>query len=246
MSQCIFCKKSSARFTTREHILPESLGGGDWAILPDGLYCDQCQNRFGSEIEQQALQDYPFSFFRVFLGIPTKKGKAPWFKSWEGTIRASLKPGTFGYDPALPFEQTILNAQKTQIRLLAHPLKPEMIARFLIKMGIEVVAADSAEDAFLSKFDPARRYALTGDKLHSWWYLQREEMDLASRFLTQGVSAAEWCQNVTLEVIRLNEQEELFHLRLLYVDLFAPLTKSIEPQLNGLEEPEYRLFRVQT
>ena len=38
MSRCIFCKNSSARFTTREHILPESLGGGDWAVLPDGIH----------------------------------------------------------------------------------------------------------------------------------------------------------------------------------------------------------------
>ena len=71
MPKCIFCKLTTGPFTTREHILPESLGGGDWAILPSGLLCDECQNRFGSSIEQQALIDYPFSFFRVFLGIPT-------------------------------------------------------------------------------------------------------------------------------------------------------------------------------
>ena len=95
MPKCIFCKSTTGMFTTREHILPESLGGGEWAILPNGLLCDECQNRFGSLIEQQALIDYPFSFFRVFLGIPTKKGKPPWFDSWEGIIKASLQPGTF-------------------------------------------------------------------------------------------------------------------------------------------------------
>ena len=167
MSRCIFCTSSSAQFTTREHILPESLGGADWAVLPDGLFCNECQNKFGSEIEQQALGDYPFSFLRVFLGIPTKKRKAPWFNSWEGTIRASLQPGTFAYDPAPPFEKATVAGSKTQIRLLAHPVKPHMVCRFLIKMGIEVVAADKPEDAFLSKFDSARRYALTGDKTGS-------------------------------------------------------------------------------
>lgn len=244
MARCIFCTSSSAQFTTREHILPEALGGGDWAILADGLYCDDCQNRFGSEIEQQALDDYPFSFFRVFLGIPTKKRKAPWFKSWEGIIRASLRPGAFGYDPGPQFEKPTLDGGKTQLRLLAHPLKPHMICRFLIKMGIEVVAADEAQDAYLSKFDAARRYALSGEKTDTWWYLQTERMHEASRFLTQGVSAPEWSQNIELEVIKLDEQQEIFHLKLLYLDLFTPLTESVEPEMEGIEEPEFRLFRV--
>ena len=244
MGRCIFCGDSSGQFTTREHILPESLGGGDWALLPDGLYCDACQNRFGSEIEQQALADYPFSFLRVFLGIPTKKGKAPWFNSWEGKVRASLRPGTFGFDPAPPFEKAIMDGRKTQIRLVAHPLKPDMVCRFLLKMGIEAVAADSSNDAFDRKFDAARQYALTGDKKANWWYLQNERMDDASRFLTRGVSEYEWFQNVKLEVVRLDGEQEMFHLRLLYLDLFSPLTAHVQPQMTGLEEPEFRLFRV--
>jgi len=244
MARCIFCKDSSGQFTTREHILPESLGGGDWAVLPYGLYCDVCQNRFGSEIEQQALEDYPFSFFRVFLGIPTKKGKAPWFNSWEGTIRASLQPGTFGFDPALPFEKATMDGSKTQIRLLAHPLKPDMVCRFLLKMGIEVVAADSPADVFHGEFDAARHYALTGDKTVQWWYLQNEHMDEESHFLTRGVSEYEWSQNVRLEVVKLEAEQEMFHLSLFYLDLFSPLTADVQPQMEGLEEPEFRLFRV--
>ena len=244
MPRCIFCKNSPARFTTREHILPESLGGGDWAVLPDGIYCDECQNRFGSEIEQQALADYPFSFFRVFLGIPTKKGKTPWFNSWEGTIRASLQPGKFGYDPAPPFETATTDGTKKQIRLLAHPMKPHMVCRFLIKMGIEVVAADNVVDVFKAKFDSARQYALTGDKTDAWWYIQVERMNEASHILTKGVSESEWFQNVKLEVIRLEEEQEMFHLRLLFLDLFTPLTESVQPEIEGMEEPEFRLFRV--
>ena len=244
MPSCIFCKSETAKFTTREHILPESLGGGDWAVLPDGLYCDECQNRFGSEIEQQALGDYPFSFLRVFLGIPTKKRTAPWFTSWEGTIRASLQPVTVGFDPAPPFQKATVERRKTVMRLLAEPMKPHMICRFLIKMGIEVVAADNTADAFNVKFDSARRYSLTGDKTGAWWYLQNERMQEASRFITRGVSEAEWLQNVKLEVIGLERDKEMFHLKLLYLDLFTPLTQGIEPDIKGLDEPEFRLFKV--
>jgi len=244
MTCCVFCRSTSGPFTTREHVLPESLGGGDWAVLPEGLFCDSCQNSFGSEIEQQALGDYPFSFFRVFLGIPTKKGKAPWFKSWEGTIRASLRPGNFGYDPTPYFENAILEGRKTQIRLLAHPLKPDMICRFLLKMAIEVVAWDNSQDVFCPKFDEARHFALTGEKPRKWWYLQRERVDIASRFFTQGITTNEWAENVQLEVVKLDEEQEVFHLALLYIDMLAPLTSKITPELDGLEEPEYRLFWV--
>ncbi len=244
MPRCIFCKRTSSHFTTREHILPESLGGGHWALLPDGLFCDDCQNRFGSEIEQQALGDYPFSFLRVFLGIPTKKSKSPWFKSWEGTIRASLQPGTVGYDPAPPFESAAMAGDKTQIRLLAHPMKPDMVCRFLLKMGIEVVAADDADDVFQSKFDSARRYALTGDKTAPWWYLQMERMDEASRLFTHGITESEWVRSVKLEVIKLEEGQEMFHLGLTYLDLLTPLTTAVQPEMEGMQEPEFRLFRV--
>lgn len=244
MKRCLFCGDRSGEFTTREHILPESLGGGDWSVLPDGLFCNVCQNRFGSEIEQQALGDYPFSFLRTFAGIPTKKGKPPWFNSWEGTIRASLKPGTFGFDPTPFLEGATVDGRKSQIRLLAYPIKPHMVCRFLLKMGLEVVAADSPVDVFNSKFDAARTYALTGEKSVPWWYLQNERMEEASAVITRGVSQAEWCDGVKLEVIKLGRKQEMFHIRLLYLDIFLPLTTDIQPEMEGLEEPEFRLFRV--
>lgn len=244
MAHCIFCNDTSGKFTTHEHILPESLGGGNWAVLPNGLFCDTCQNRFGSEIEQQALRDYPFSFLRVFMGIPNKKGKAPWLPSWEGTVRASLQPGTFGFDPALPFEKAVNDGIKTQIRLVAQPQKPDMICRFLLKMGIEVVATDNPEDVFQNKFNHARKYALTGDKTVPWWYLQNERSDEASRLIMQGVTEAEWFTTVKLEVIKLDGEQEIFHLRLLYLDLFVPLTTNVKPHFDSLQEPEFRLFRV--
>lgn len=103
MPKCIFCKSTRRAFTTREHILPELLGGKDWALLPMGMFCDMCQNLFGSHLEQLALKDYPFSLLRVLFGIPTKKGKAPWVSIGKEALRASSVQGTVGYDPAGPF-----------------------------------------------------------------------------------------------------------------------------------------------
>ena len=244
MPQCIFCRSDAGGFNTREHILPESLGGGDWAILPDGLMCDICQNRFGSEIEQQALSDYPFSFFRVFLGIPTKKGKPPWLDSWEGAIRATSVPGHIGYDPSAPFERAAYDGSKTQMRLLADPRKPHMVCRTLLKMGLEVVASDNRNDVFRSQYDMARSYALTGEKNSAWWYLQVENIDFASKMITRGVAFSEWQEGISMRVTEIEDGAEIFHLHLLYVDMLVPLDPRIHPDINGLSEPEYRLFRI--
>lgn len=245
MRKCIFCKSEKGKFTTREHILPESLGGGEWAILPDGLLCDECQNRFGSSIEQQALIDYPFSFFRVFLSIPTKKGKAPWFNLWEGTIMASLQPGSFVYEPSEHFENAIENGRKSQIRLLAHPLKPQMVCRFLLKMGLEVVAADNPQAVFDEKFDKARNFALLGEKQEDWWYLQYEDYSVASHYVTHGVTTQKWVENIKLEVEIIEDDAEIFHLKLMYMDLITPLEPRVKPPPKAsLSEPEYRLFIV--
>jgi hypothetical protein len=164
MNQCIFCKTTDGTFRTREHILPESLGGGDWAILPPGLFCDSCQNVFGSSIEQQALADYPFNLLRTFLGVPTKKRKAPWFDCGEGRIDSALVQGQFHYKAATPFAAGLENGTKTQLRIPAYPKKPGMVCRALLKMGLEVIAADNHEDALSSRFDGAREFALRGVK----------------------------------------------------------------------------------
>jgi len=245
MPKCIFCKSVTGTFTTREHILPESLGGGDWAILPDGLLCDDCQNCFGSSVEQQALADYPFSFFRVFLSIPTKKGKVPWFNSWEGTIKASLQPGLIDYEPSGSFKNAIEGARKSQIRLLAHPLKPQMVCRFLLKMGLEVVAADNPQAVFDEKFDKARNFVLLGEKWGDWWYLQYEDTSAASYYITHGVTPQEWVENIKLEVEIIKADAEMFHLKLLYMDLFTPLETRVKPPpMDCLSEPEYRVFLI--
>ncbi len=245
MEQCIFCKTTSGKFTTREHVLPESLGGGDWALLPDGLFCDDCQNKFGSTIEQQALADYPFSFFRVFLGVPTKKGKAPWLKSWEGEVYGCPKPGRIGYDPAQEFAGALENGTKTQMRLIAEPRKPDFVCRTMIKMGIEVVAADNASDALQEKFDPAREYALTGKKDAKWWYLQREDMTQASNLISKGITPKEWFDGVQMNTELIEGTAEVFHLKLLYLDVITPLEPCIQPpNMTELPEPGYRLFVV--
>lgn len=245
MNTCIFCKSTGNIFNTHEHILPESLGGRNWAVLPDGLLCDNCQNRFGSSIEQQALDDYPFSFLRTFLGIPTKKGKPPWFESWEGTITASSNRGSFGYLPVEIFKKPLVAGQKSQIRLIAHSSKPEIVCRFLLKMGLETVASDNSEEIFNKKYDAARKYSLEGEKEDKWWYLLHVDFTSAANFFSKGVTEKEWTSSVSLQVTAIGDDAMVFYLKLLYLDMIVPLEARILPATNDLSEPEYSLVVVQ-
>lgn len=243
--RCIFCKTTEGDFKTKEHILPESLGGGDWAVLPDGLMCDKCQNIFGSSIEQQALADYPLAYVRTFIGIPTKKGKVPWFNSWEGEIAGSLSPGEFVYEPSSIFKEAEEKGGKTQIRLLAHPLKPSMICRFLLKMGLEVIAEKDTDYVFEEKFDKAREYALKGTKRDKWWYLEHDDLEQGNFYIKNGVTEEEWIDNVELRIIHVGEDAEALHFRLLFVSFIVPLEQRIKPPpMESLPEPMFRLFVI--
>lgn len=191
MNKCIFCGTSSGPFSTREHILPESLGGGDGALLPDGLFCDSCQNRFGSHVEQMAIGDFPFSLVRVMLGIPTKKGKAPWVKTWEGVLHGHPAPGVVSYDPTPMFEAATLCGKKTVIRVLAETRRPDMVCRMLLKMGIERLALDG-DIVFEARFEPARVFALSGQKPGTWWYVQHTDMCNGPQNLDRNFPFLRW------------------------------------------------------
>jgi hypothetical protein len=243
--RCIFCKTVEGEFNTKEHILPESLGGGEWALLSKALVCDKCQNIFGSTVEQQALGDYPFSHIRAFMGIPTKKGKAPWFNSWEGKIIASPFPGMVAYEPSKIFKDAMESGKKTQIRLLAHPIKPYMVCRFLIKMGLEVLAEKDAKHIFKKKFDNAREYALKGVKRGKWWYIEHDDLPKWNLYITNGITEGEWSDNVELGIVHVGEGAEAFYFRFLFVCFIVPLEQRIiAPPIESLPEPIYRLFVV--
>lgn len=245
MAKCIFCKSESSGFNTKEHILPESLGGGEWAILPGGLFCDGCQNKFGSEIEQQALADYPFQAFRVFFAIPTKKKKAAWLKSpTEGTFR-SHAPGFLAYEPPPILEDAVVRGEKTHFRLIAEPMKPEMTCRTLLKMAIEILACESADLALKEEYDPARKYALSGAKDGNWWFYLIEDLALMMELVNQGKGKEGIEAEVFLEINKIAEGAEVFHLRLFYLDLFVPLQPWIGPPEDvGNEKPMGRVFIV--
>lgn len=241
---CIFCQKPAIRASV-SHVLPASLGGEEWACLPDGLVCSQCNRYFGDKVEGLALNSFPFLPFRLFLGIPTKKGVAPKMMVHLGTLRGSLRSGHFGIDPVSPEVEKALDQGKiTQIRILAEPTEPVAVCRMLVKMGLEVVAMDSPDDARSSKFDSARVFARRPAKGMEWWFFINTDHTGFFSKVRNGISIEDWVHGVSLSVHQF-DGFEVFGLQLLDMIIFTPLdVRVLPPDMKEFPEPDYRLFHA--
>ena len=217
---CIFCSKE-AEGATISHILPASLGGEEWACLPDGLVCSRCNQYFGEKVESFALGSFPFLPFRLLLGIPTRKGSAPTMKTHLGILRSGPFPGQVGIDPARPeIEAGIKSGKTSQLRILAEPTEPVAVCRMLVKMGLEVVAADSAEAARDSRFNSARIFARAPARGTEWWWFMSTNHEQLFRRFRYGISIEEWIEGVSLSVHQF-DQFEAFRLQLLDMVIFT-------------------------
>jgi len=244
--KCIFCKHDLVN-STRTHILPASLGGEEWACLPDGIVCSRCNQYFGEKVERLALESYPFLPFRILLGIPTRKGKAPKISTHLGTIKGSPLPGCIGIDPvSSEVEQGISNGRINQIRILAEPTAPLAVCRMLVKMGLEVVANDSLDDAQSSTFESARTFARNPARGTQWWFMvNTDHENLFNRFRC-GITREDWFNGVNLSVSQF-DAFEAFRLQLLDMIIITPLDSHVmSPNKDDFPEPDFRVFEIVT
>jgi hypothetical protein len=75
-TRCIFCKQNSSSSTSREHIIPESLGNIEH-VLPPGVVCDKCNNYFARKIEKPLLDSDSFRYQRFENLIQNKRKRIP-------------------------------------------------------------------------------------------------------------------------------------------------------------------------
>jgi hypothetical protein len=211
LARCIFCQ-GNGPFSTREHILPESLGGDDGFTMKRRTVCDKCQNYFGAKIEAVSLNNYPFSHWRTFGGIRTKKGKIPFFDFFEGTLFGPDNSGTMSVAFHPLFHTALLEGRKTQMRLLAEPHDTTIVCRFLLKMAIELMHEDRVADVYENRFRPACRFARMCPSGSKWWFMLVESDD-------DGV-----CR---LDICDIGEKNYMFLISNGYTSLIVPLTESI-------------------
>lgn len=164
--RCIFCLKTKGPFTREEHPIPESLGNDD-LVLPPGLVCDGCNQYFGSKVEQEVLGKAPFAVARVSQAIRNKKGRHP----SVGTDGLSLRSLGF-WDRLLfrsdPPHRSIWPLQGGRLALNPQWVHPDLLVRFLLKVGLELLALSDDVDPFSSMFDGARECARRGHRAGGW------------------------------------------------------------------------------
>jgi hypothetical protein len=160
---CLFCRRTRGPFSRVEHVVPESLGNDD-TFLPAGFVCDPCNQYFGSKVESRVLASPPFNVERVAQAIRTKKGRLPWY---DGPEYALVSTGY--WDQALVFDKgDPERAWRAIARGVISSDTPigygEFLARFLIKVGLELLVWAENTDPYASDFDAARRCARFGDR----------------------------------------------------------------------------------
>jgi len=130
------------------------------------------------------------------------------------------------------------------MRILAEPTEPVAVCRMLVKMGLEVVAMDSPDDARSPKFDSARVFARRPAKGMEWWFfINTNHTGLFAKF-RNGISIEDWVNGVSLSVHQFDEFEA-FRLQLLDMIIFTPLdVRVLLPNMQEFSEPDYRLFHV--
>ena len=139
-NRCALCS-SQEGFTTREHIVPESLGN-DVLVLPPGWVCDLCNN-VCSAFESRALHNSILGFERCRLGVVTKKAKPA--KATVGGIEWIALPD----EPPNVLSANVHHKQTpNRLPLLSHGMTAFKvhdksnadISRLLLKIGVELLA----------------------------------------------------------------------------------------------------------
>lgn len=175
---CIFCKKPISSETVA-HVIPQSLGGDGFRILPPGLECAACNQYFGSKVESLALSSFPFLPYRIFMQIPTAKRKSPKLQTPLGLLQCTGTPGVFGMDCAVGGveQQFWADRQEGLVLIPAMCTQPLAVARLLLKMGIEAIAYSGANYALQKDLDEARQFARAPKNGTSWWFTMRVDHD---------------------------------------------------------------------
>lgn len=199
--RCIFCKSNDRAFTSREHIVPESLGNTDH-LLPPGIVCDWCNNYFARKVESPILNSAFFTQARNRAVIPNKRNRVPAIDvlSFPNPLHLQLAASTDGDRSICAADEADNDAFIEIVRTggsfsvvfpVAELPSGRLFARFLAMMAIEAWAkkileanGDLAADLIdKPELDEIRRFARFGDGVETWPYSTRHLYPESHRFM---------------------------------------------------------------
>ncbi len=168
-----------------EHAIPESLGNDDF-VVPAGFVCDVCNQYFGAKIEGRILEAPPFNIERIAYAVPTKKGKLAKYFDDDFVLASSGAGNTLLVISKGNNEKAWKAISKGGI----NPKEPrgydDLLARFCLKVGLELLLGGEGGDPYSPPYDIARRCARYGDRASEWdvaWgiYPRRDDLLVSTR-----------------------------------------------------------------
>lgn len=176
MSICLYCRQENRKFTSVEHVIPESLGnrglhGSREIVLPKGVVCDKCNNGKLSTLDQALINFTPIALMRTFHGVTSKSGKLPRAKLGNASISMTA-PGnvlfesnsnkTFRRTPG-GFDLSVRSNRTMEANYC------RTLARALFKMTLGCVYIDHGSAiAMTERFDPIREMILGRITFHGY------------------------------------------------------------------------------
>ena len=182
MPECLFCRQTTKKFTSVEHVIPESLGNVDSEfnhaiVLPKGVVCDDCNNEVLSQLDEALMKFDAISFMKTAHGIPSKSGALPSSK-FNNAKLSMPAPGqvlfesnsrkTFHHDGNGHFKINFKGSQKMT------PGYARKLTRALFKMTLGCMYIDNPEFAMSARFDPVRRMVLGLVEFHGYLTLLKK------------------------------------------------------------------------
>lgn len=148
--RCIFCKQNSDNSSSREHIVPESLGNEDH-ILPPGWVCDACNNYLSRKVEAPFMNSHYGKHSRFEMRIPSKRGRVPSVRGFHPQSMTQVellfdKDGLSFFAADGEDETRFIKALRTQSRgTLYVPTSGDTeqsyeTSRFIGKLALEILA----------------------------------------------------------------------------------------------------------
>lgn len=166
--RCIYCKSTSGKFTSVEHIVPEGMGN-ERLVLPRGYVCDRCNNVRLAALDKGLLEFAPIAALRTMFVMQTKQGKYPVARFANGRLR-KIGPRHLSVDglgaSSADYCDWVDEAGQVRFKLQFEGARGGgdivLLAQALYKIGLGMVAYESGHDAALdARYDAAREFIMT-------------------------------------------------------------------------------------
>lgn len=165
---CLFCRRGDGGFVSREHVVSESIGN-DELVIPNGVVCDRCNNGVLSGLDETLGDFHMLKMARTIFGIPSKSGKVPTTRFFDGSTLSHDGSGVVlddrspkgmirNYRESADGRVQFQISGKGGYRMTAR--NAARLARALLKIGLELAWIDHGEIILGDDYDHIRAAVL--------------------------------------------------------------------------------------